>query len=380
MLARRRLFEGLRSSLSSLLVASLLLCLVFTSPILAVTPLLAITTNNGDTDQDGVDDAVEESNEREVGVNVSSSEVQVESSFTGRGTTDLFGITVSTEDEGVEILSVYDSKLEADSNESTFELVFKINFFALLEFVDTNADGVFNASTDELVQQVDFTEYFPMWASSQEFPSIHSIVTSVFLPPDGGFECRTWVVDEFVDLDGTIITPTEIKIDLTVMNFDFVQSDSMLALYTRLESSTQYKYENTTDDEQQGFAVNEVALETTMNNFTGFFSWTELAFVDGTEVTVTSSLFDLDPNETDDDMYTQAIYLSYPQGANITHDPKIGIAGILHNVSDIASKVLDIFKLTKEGYLVSVSVVTLFVISGTIFFRRKKRISSNGSS
>lgn len=324
-----------------------------------------------DVDEDGVDDDLEESNGRDINIEISDEEAKIESELKLGESKDEFTLKVSTEDEGIEAKLEYESEIETAETETEFELDFKINFYALIEFVDTNADGVYNES-DDLKQTVPLTDFDPI--SYTVDTDLHMITVST---SDGVFTCKLYAVGEFAVIDGTIVTPTEVKIDIIIQDFNYLDTTSMLALYTRLETKTEYEVEDETDDELEGFAENEAALETTMNAFTGFFSWVETATVDGVEVQVTSSFYDEDDSDDeDDDNYEKKIYLNYPHGDLIVHDPKIGIAGILQSPSipsEIVSKVLDILKLSKEGYLASIAFFTILVISGIVLYRRKRR-------
>ncbi|MHA1211371.1 MAG: hypothetical protein ACTSSH_02815, partial [Candidatus Heimdallarchaeota archaeon] len=54
----------------------------------------------------------------------------------------------------------------------------------------------------------------------------------------------------------------------------------------------------------------------------GFFSWSEIALVDGVEQPVLAS-----PFEADD--FEHKLYLNYPLGDLIIHDPKVGVMNVL---------------------------------------------------
>ena len=369
-----------KNKLFLILLASFLLCLIFTSSLMASGMTLDDDDDDDgeeDVDEDGVDDDLEESNERDVNIEISDEKAEIESELKFGESKDEFELEVSIDDEGIEVELEYDSEIETGATEVEFELEFKINFYALLEFVDTNTDGVYNESDDdELIQMVELTDFEKLNYTVDTIENTDRHIITV-VTTDGVFTCKIYAVGEFALIDGNVVTPTEVKIDIIIQNFEYMNTESMLALYTRLESSTEYEQEDVTEDEIEGFADNEAALETVMNSFTGFFSWVENATIDGTQVPVTSSLYDEDDDDDDDDdYYEQKVYLNYPHGDLIIHDPKIGIAGILLSPSipsEIVSKMLDILKLSKEGYLVSVAVFTLLVISGIVLYRRKKR-------
>lgn len=125
--------------------------------------------------------------------------------------------------------------------------------------------------------------------------------------------------------NNSLITPTKPKIDIEINNFNFLNSSSKLTLYVSLESSTPYEEHDDTEDEKYGYAISEEAVSTIQNDFTGIFSWSENASVDGVTKLINASALATDDYDSND----QKIYLIYPQGTYIIHDPKIGLEGIL---------------------------------------------------
>jgi len=62
-----------------------------------------------------------------------------------------------------------------------------------------------------------------------------------------------------------------------------------------------------------------------MNGFAADFTWAETALIDGMVMDVLTSPIDTDHDDSDSDK----MYIVYPRGAHIYHDPKIGMVGIL---------------------------------------------------
>ena len=66
----------------------------------------------------------------------------------------------------------------------------------------------------------------------------------------------------------------------------------------------------------------EAEIDILMTDINGFFSWKESAEIDGVTHSVNSSIHEVSATE-------QEIYLNYPQGDEIIHDPKIGFENLL---------------------------------------------------
>ncbi|MHA1228551.1 MAG: hypothetical protein ACTSPV_17620 [Candidatus Hodarchaeales archaeon] len=322
-----------------------------------------------DEDDDGIDDEEEEVNEREVKFEVQNDQVKIESELRTGETRDKIKIEFETSSEP-KFRYEYRSRTEMID----FDLEFKVRLYGLIEYVDSNSDGIYNESDDQIVQEMKFEsmEFLPIEYTEQKTGTNTTIYIFNTTTTDGVFNVIFYVVGEFALIDGMLNTPTEIKIDIGIHNFPYKNDSSALALQIKLESKTEYEEENESEDEKKGYASDESAVETTINNFTGFFSWSNQVLVDNQNQTVLASPVqedDIDPNE-------QKLYLNYPRGIHIVHDPKIGVADILRIPSipsEIVSNLLAILKLSKEGYLGSMAVFTLIVVSSVVLYRRKRR-------
>jgi hypothetical protein len=101
--------------------------------------------------------------------------------------------------------------------------------------------------------------------------------------------------------------------------------DTLLALRVELDSEKDVDYEDDeeTEDEENGYAEDEHEVEVTLDEYSAFFSWKETAIVDGMEQEVKFTQLTRDSGDN-------YMYLNYPRGDEIIHDPKIGISGILN--------------------------------------------------
>lgn len=304
------------------------------------------TDEEEDDDNDDVDDELEELNKREVQVEVDDNEAKIESELKNGDSKDAFKVELKTDDDGLEIKFQYSSENETIET----ELEFKVEFYKLIEFIDNDANGIFNSSADEIKQVYNIDTFDPIDYTTEPIGvDTNSHIFEVFTS-DGIFGIKIFIVEEFAKVDNnTIVAPTEIKFDIVIRNFEYLDNDSYLALSTKLESSTEYEYEDDTEDEEESRAHNEASVETSMNDYSGFFSWLETASVDGVDMPVKNS-----PIHDDDDLEEdeQKMYLNYPHGDEIIHDPKIGVKGVL-----IGTEVTNI-----PGF----SIISLFLALGVI--------------
>jgi hypothetical protein len=182
----------------------------------------------------------------------------------------------------------------------------------------------------------------------------------IFTTSDDVFTAHIYFVEEFDIINGTLITPSETKIDIEINNYNYLNGSSQLALYTKLESEVEYEMEEETEDEELGYAEDESSTYTMINSHVGFFSWKENATIDGVSKGVLVSQIeddDIEPNE-------EKIYLNYPKGINIYHDPKVGIAGLFSSASTT----------TIPGYgNLAILIASILGITGTIYLIKKKR-------
>jgi hypothetical protein len=277
-----------------------------------------------DEDDDDIDDEYEELNIRDVEVSIGENETEIESILRNGDQLDEIEVSVKYDLEGVEVEVGYESDYDSGSE---FEVEFGASFRKLIEYVDLNGNGIYNPLIDNLIQEVELVSFQNITYIEEQISlqtSLHHLIVN---SSDGIFTLHIYMPEEFHVLNNTLITPTKPKIDIEILNFNFLNSSSKIAIDIRLESSTSYEEYETTEDEEKGYAYDEKALSTTDNNFKGIFSWSENATIDGMLSEVISSNLEYDDNSSED----QRIYLNYDQGAHILHDPKLGIEGIFRS-------------------------------------------------
>ncbi|MFX1321701.1 MAG: hypothetical protein ACFFAQ_08655 [Promethearchaeota archaeon] len=276
-----------------------------------------------DDDSDGVDDDFEELNKRNIDIEFDHDEVEIESTLRDGETVDEIEIYIHNENDGIHFEFSYESEYDNESeSESELELEFGVVFQKIIEFVDLNDNNIYDESVDQLIQEVELDSFEDV--SYAEFNISNDCKLHCFTinTTDGIFSAHVYIAEEFDFINDTLITPTEIKIDIDINNFNYLNATSQLALYVKLESELDYKEEDYTEDEKNKYASNEQGAFITNSTFLGFFTWNENATIDGVSKRVLVSEIQVD----DDDDQEQKLYLNYPRGMKIHHDPKIGMA------------------------------------------------------
>lgn len=270
----------------------------------------------------------EELNQRIIDIDVEDDSILIKATLKSGEIRDVIDFEISAGVDGLQLKIQYGSDVETGES----ELVYEMTFAHIIEYVDLNADGVYNASEDHFVQEVDLEDFLPFFyvkMNLEDGKNLHFIRVSTI---DGIFSCYIYAVEGFYlleglnEVDNTLIVPSRIKFNIVIENFNYLNESSRLALSAKFKAAGDFEEAPETEDEQKGFAVGEVGIKIGVNNTVGFFSWKSVALINGimVEQVKTSSILEdeLDPEE-------QGLYFNYPRASVIFHDPKLGIEGIL---------------------------------------------------
>jgi len=315
-----------------------------------------------DDDDDGVDDDFEEENKRDIEIEVSDNEFQIESKLRNGDIKDEIKLKVTYDGDGVGVKISYEEEMESEGaieSESEFELEFKVEFRKIIEFVDLDGNGMYDKSIDQVVQEYDLNSFQPIvytTLSISNGTTLHYVIVNT---TDGVFAAHIFFVEEFVVVNGTFIAPTQTKIDIEISNFNYLVDDSQLALYVKLESEKEYKEDDETDDEENGHATEEDGVVVESNGYSGIFTWNESALIDGVVMNVLSNTLEVD----DEDEMEQKLILSYPRGNHIYHDPKVGIT--------LGQSLTSSFPSVLIGTVASVTIIGVVVV----VILKKRRIA-----
>ena len=281
-----------------------------------------------DDDDDGIDDDFEDLNKRNINIEVETNQIQIESSLRSGNRIDEIQLKIITDSEGLSIEVSYESEIAS----TELELEFGIIFRKLVEFVDTNSNSIYDPLVDEKIQEFNLTDFQPITYTQINITDDTALHYFVINTTNGVFTAHIYISEEFHVVNDSLITPIQSKIDIEISNFTYINSSSQIALYTSLDAENDYEEWDVTEDEMREYATNEKGLISDMNNFTGIFTWKNNATIDGISKEVLMSDLNIDDYDEDE----QKVYLTYPRGAHIYHDPKVGIAGIykIKNIID----------------------------------------------
>lgn len=313
-----------------------------------------------DDDSDGIEDEFEDEHKRNVNVDIEEDKIQIESILQSDTSKNKLEFEISNESNGLSIKVEFTPNYDPLSNTSQIELEFVVTFRKLVEFIDIDSNGIFNELIDQEVSDLMLDDFKLPEYSTFDISLDTQLHYIVFKTSDDVFTAHIYFVEEFDIVNNTLITPSETKIDIEINNYNYLNDTSQLALYTKLESEAEYEFEDETEDEVLDYAENESGTYTMINSFVGFFTWTENATIDGVSKNVLVSEItddDVEPNE-------QKIYLNYPRGINIYHDPKIGIEGLFSTTTSTSI----------PGYaILIIGVASIIGITGIIYTIKKKQ-------
>ncbi len=274
-----------------------------------------------DDDDDGINDDFEELNKRNVNIEFLANETEITSILKNGDNIDAIRYNIKYDENGFRVEFRYESVYDSGSE---FELEFSIEFQEIVEYVDTNENGIFDSERDFTVQILLLDDFSPINYSIIDITNETSLSYLRIATKDNNFTTHIYISEEFSVINETIITPNQIKINIEINEFNFLDNSSQLALYTKLNSGLEFENDEETEDEKEGYTFDEQSVSTTINKYTGFFSWKENATIDDVSQEVLISMLEVDDYDEDE----QKIYINYQRGDHIFHDPKVGIEGL----------------------------------------------------
>jgi hypothetical protein len=312
--------------------------LVFSS-ILISSSVYGRADDDIDTDPDGIDPETKKNAERIVTIENNGNSAKLTSILKYSEDKDDFSIDISANNE-LSFKGLYKSHTETNH----INLEFQLRLYSIVEYLDTDENGVYDADVDTYVGEYDIDEFSPIVYTNGD---AHILVIETI---DGVFLARVFAVEGISDINGVIVTPMEVKIDFEIHNYDFIESESRLALLVHFQTNAAYGWNEKTHAEEAGYESEETEVEMKNRDATGYFSWANHAVADGQDVEVLGSPLKNSPNG-------KKIYLNYPHATDIIHDPKIGFVGDFSTI----------------GIYLIIGGVAVAAIIGAVFFIKKRR-------
>ncbi len=318
-------------------------------------------TSKDDDKEDETDKEEKDAYEREVEVEHEDDKVQIKSELKNGENKDKIEFELK-QDDGVEFKLKYST--ETASNET--EMKFKVKFRSIVEYSENNSVVGY--------QDAEFVSMYKLKDQSFE-PIAYTTGTNLHIftltTTDGVFTIIAKISGSISEDGNATLTPNSIKFDVILNNFPYTQSDSSLALETRLKTEFERKIDADTDEEEAGFGSDETQVGF---GTTGFFSWANTADADGTTVeVVTSSIMDLDDDdEKEHDLEegetTEKLWFSFiaTNATKIFWDPKVGVE------SQGTLSLLEAINGGLPGFELYIALIAVFV--GLAFNIRKRKV------
>ena len=246
----------------------------------------------------------------------------------------------------------YASEKEMKDDSAEHELQMSLVFEEIIEYVDEDGNGMWS-SGEEVVQTINLDDY------SFSAPSVTQLMSEV-----KGYRLETMTMGNFVfklvaysyeekmTHEGLDLLPTDMKFDIIIQNFPYVEEDTKIALKIDIETEIEIEDHYTSSSEKR------IEIEST--EAAAFFSWSAKCEVDGASGEVLSSSI-----ATDEDGQSY-VYLFYPRADNIIHDPILGVNTNLAVSSDVDTVV-------PSPILFLMGILgALAIVIGSVYWRRKK--------
>jgi len=217
---------------------------------------------------------------------------------------------------------------------SNVQLTFKITLKKLVEFADLNNNGRFDYSDSEIstyaFENVNFTN---ITYSNETLISGETVLTVETQTFDNVFEIKMYISDNFTSFNKQVLSPSEMKIDFQINQYPFLENNTPLALIMEITTNHNLSIEAESFDEKQGYAFNESAVNISSLHYSGFLSWSNTVSVDGTNKSIQASILEEENPGMEGVEIIRFISFSYPHGAEIIHDPKIGVVSQSFNLA-----------------------------------------------
>lgn len=313
---------------------------------LAAAALAAVDLGEEDEEEDAAEDEDKERGEeddekRKVEIDVSGDEAKIELKRETKAAEDKVEMSFDASEAEIEV------KFEAEEGDTETEQKLEAEFVQLLEYVDGDANGRFDAGEEVASSWLlssegeDGIEDAPVSGNVDWGALTVSDETSADGTPGkrisgratfggtGVFGLDLHVFGDFTEFAGATLEPTEVKIDIRIDGYPFERDGSALALVleTKAESEFEREHEDIEEGEEGVAAADTVAGK----RVSLVFTWTERATVDGVEqpvgTTVLKSEEEREVEEGEEEFEEKRLFvLSYARGASVVHDPTAGVS------------------------------------------------------
>ncbi len=212
-------------------------------------------------------------------------------------------------------------KYFSDAEDGTAQNILHVKFNQLIEYQDENLNGVYDGE-DQAFQAIQLQDFYLANMSQIVIDAEHNLYFFQINSTNNMFNLYFYIAEQFLDWNSGILAPNQIKFDFEILDFPFLSNETRLALDVQFIGNQQYRKQEMTEDEENGFSTNETSIIIQENQTNSYFSWANFAYIDGNWTQV-------EMNAGNENGNGKTYYLNFEQGAYIYHDPKLGIAEIL---------------------------------------------------
>lgn len=254
----------------------------------------------------------------------------------------------------------FDFELRESPDAVETEAGIRLELERVIEFRDANGDGAFQSSDDVRAEydagDLTLTSLTSDPASSGGVDGIEVTATYNFTDiPGASLVFRATAFGNVTTFQGLPQRPVDVKLDLVLMDFPYEEGDTLPAIELKVAAEA-----------PRGPNVTARDVSFTSGNLTSFFSWKDVADVDGTERPVRTTAVRL-PDEVDGGEVEVVLSLTfaYARGANIVHDPTFGF--------DLASVGAVVTLLGNWGFYAFGAVLAAVVFGSLALARRGRK-------
>lgn len=262
-----------------------------------------------------------EPEKREVKVDVSLSKAVIESESKTTGREDELKIEFDNGSHN------FNFEYESDDSSGELESKIKVGLFDLIEWRDTNGNGRYNPNVSgEMVQKMGLGDLAsqslttePVAVAGVNGVSVVGVSTAPAKYPGLVMTLKLRMFGEFLELSGTSLEPTAMKFDIGINGFPYQRNDTSLVLYAKVVMKAEDEVDKIGEE-------GEEVIGARVRKYISFFSWGTTVLVDGLPRTVGQTVQKHEQKtERGDSELVSELYLQYPRGNAILHDPKLGV-------------------------------------------------------
>lgn len=221
----------------------------------------------------------------------------------------------------------FNFEYESEDAGAELEAEIKVELFDLIEWRDVNRNGRYDPDlSGELVQKIGLGDlspkslvYAPVEVAGNKGVKLVGVSADPAKYPNFTLTLTLHMFGEFLNFAGTSIEPTSMKFDIGIKGFPYQRDDTSLALYTKVVMEAEGEADKVGEKGDE-------AITARLGKYISFFSWETRATVDGQPKTVGKTLLKHEEKrQTGESELVNELYLLYPRGNDILHDPKLGV-------------------------------------------------------